>query len=110
MIYLITFISAVSAALGQLLLKLGSHERQEILDFFNLYNMTGLTCYVIGLLLWVYSLSRLPMSVVYAFSTVTFILVYILSHFLLNESLPPWSMVGIALIVVGFLCIILGQM
>ncbi len=109
MLYIIIFISAISAALGQILLKIGSTEKQSLAEFINTYNILGCFCYLIGLLLWIYSLSKLPLSIVYVFTMITFVLVYIFSHLLLKESLSWFALIGIGFIILGFLFIALGQ-
>ena len=109
MIYFITFIISISATLGQILLKIGSTEKQSFFDFINIYNICGCFCYLFSLLLWIYSLSKLPLSIVYVFTMITFVLVYIFSHLLLKESLSWFALIGIGFIILGFLFIALGQ-
>ena len=87
MVYWIITLSAVLAALGQILLKLGASEKTNLLAFINWNSFLGCLCYVVGLLLWIYSLSKLSLSAAYAFTLVTFVLAYIFSKIWLHESI-----------------------
>lgn len=109
MVYWIITLSAVLAALGQILLKLGASDKNNLLAFINWYSFLGCLCYIIGLLLWIYSLSKLPLSAAYAFTLVTFVLVYMFSKTWLHESLSWIAIAGIVLVIAGFICISVGQ-
>ena len=109
MVYVIITLSAILAATGQILLKLGAANKTSLVEFLNLYSFLGCLCYGIGLLLWIFSLSKLPLSVAYAFTLVTFVLVFLLSKLWLHEPLSWLAIVGIGLIVAGFICIGIGQ-
>ena len=99
-IFLLT-ISSVSAAVGQLLLKKGADGRSEILDFINAPLMLGLAFYACGVVIWIYVLSLEKLVNVYAFTAMTFVLVYLGGAFLLHEQVSKSAMIGIALILAG---------
>lgn len=109
MVYWIITLSAVLAAVGQILLKLGALGKTNLWAFINWYSFLGCLCYVIGLLLWIYSLSKLPLSAAYAFTLVTFVLVYVFSKIWLHEPLSWIAIIGIVLVIAGFVCISTGQ-
>ncbi len=99
-IFLLT-ISSVSAAVGQLLLKKGADGRSEILDFINAPLMLGLAFYAGGVVIWIYVLSLEKLVNVYAFTALTFVLVYLGGALLLHEQVSKSAMIGIALISAG---------
>lgn len=65
--------------------------------------LIGLAMYGIGAVLWLLALSRAPLSYVYSFTALTFVLVMISSWLLLGEPIPLLRVVGILLILGGFL-------
>lgn len=107
---ILLFLSALLAAGGQLMLKLGAVAgAQTVRDFVNLKVFLGLSFYFLGMLIWIYCLSRVPLSLVYAFTALTFFLVYLLAWMFLGEQLHPLSAFGLALIFAGFACVVIGQ-
>ena len=71
------------AASGQLMLKLGAEAGgRSVSDFINLKILLGLSFYFLGMLIWIYCLSRVPLSLVYAFTALTFCLVYVFAMLL----------------------------
>lgn len=107
--YFIVFLSAVMASLGQVYLKIGASNKSHWLEFINWHCFFGCVCYFIGLLLWIYSLSKLPLTIVYAFTMVTFVLVYVLNWLILNEPISKTTFLGMVVISIGFAIIYLGQ-
>jgi len=101
MTILLLTVSSVSAAVGQLLLKKGADGRSEILDFVNAPLILGLAFYAGGVLIWIYALSVEKLVSVYAFTALTFVLVYLGGAFLLHEQISRPALVGIALILAG---------
>lgn len=107
---LLMFLSALMAASGQLMLKLGAEAGgRSVSDFINLKIFLGLSFYFLGMLIWIYCLSRVPLSLVYAFTALTFCLVYVFAWMFLGERLYPLSSIGLVLIFVGFACVVVGQ-
>lgn len=107
--YLIIFGSAILAAFGQIFLKIGASQKTHWLEFINWYSFSGCLCYGLGLLLWIYSLSKLPLSIAYLFTMVTFSLVYFLSWLFLNEPISKLTILGIFVIGIGIILTYLGQ-
>lgn len=102
-IYFILFLSSICAAIGQIFLKKGSF------SLINWYLFFGLGLYFLGFGLWIYSLSKVNLTVVYAFTLWTFILVYLLSYVVLDESVSVLSFIGLGFVVLGFSLIVKGQ-
>ena len=61
----------------------------------------GFILYGFSAFLWIYALKYLPLSRVYPFTFLTFVLVLVLSYLIFGERLSPINFVGIALIVIG---------
>jgi multidrug transporter EmrE-like cation transporter len=99
-ILLLTF-SAVLAASGQLLFKVGAREANSLVDFFNLPIIIGLVFYACSTAIWIYTLSYSKLVNVYAFTALTFVLVYAGGVFIIDEEIALAGMVGIFMILVG---------
>lgn len=79
-----------------------------LLDFFNPRIAAGLALYLLGSCLWVYCLSRAPLSVVYPFNALNFVLVAFLAFAFLDERLSLLSLCGLGFILLGIGCLALA--
>jgi undecaprenyl phosphate-alpha-L-ara4N flippase subunit ArnE len=102
------FAGSFLGAIGQVLLKLGADGATRLPDYLNLKLASGLAAYGIGTLLWIWALSRVPLNLAYAFTALTFLLVYLASVLVIGERLPTLSYVGLALVLSGFLLLSFG--
>lgn len=93
--------AAFSAAIGQLLFRVGAEGRTLFVEFINLPIITGLCFYAAGTAIWIYALSQEKLVDVYAFTALTFVLVYIGGVILLKESIDLMGGLGVALVLVG---------
>jgi len=93
------------AAAGQVLFKIGASGRETIYSFFNSWIVAGLVAYALGTLLWIYALSKVRLTVVYPFTALTFVLVYLFGILILHEPATSKALVGVALILVGLFLI-----
>jgi len=93
--------SAFLAAGGQLLLKLGAGGREQFANFLNGPLFAGLFMYAIGTIIWIYVLSKESLVNVFAFTALTFVLVYLGGVFLLNEKVALSGIIGILLVLSG---------
>ncbi|WP_407278906.1 hypothetical protein U5817_22645 [Aromatoleum evansii] len=98
---LVLTIAAFSAASGQLLFKLGAKGNVTWIQFLNAQILLGLTFYAIGTALWIYALSFEKLVTVYAFSALTFVLVYLGGVFLLHERISIQASVGVGVVLLG---------
>lgn len=98
-------LAAISAASGQLLFKIGAKGNISLIQFMNIPILAGLTLYAIGTALWIYALSHEDLVTVYAFTALTFVLVYIGGAFLLHERISLQAMIGVASILIGLFLI-----
>ena len=70
--------------------------------------LSGMLCYAVSLLLWLYVLSRIQVSLAYPFHAGGYILAAIVAWRFLGES-PTWlNLLGMALIFLGLLCLSVG--
>jgi drug/metabolite transporter (DMT)-like permease len=102
-IYLV--IGCILAAVGQVFFKLGVNGTSGLTGFVNLKVATGLVSYGLGTLLWLMALAKLPLSKVYPFTILTFLMVYVASFAMLGEKISPSLLVGSALIISGLIVI-----
>lgn len=94
-------LAAISAAGGQLLFRVGARGRVHWLEFMNLPLFAGLVLYVVGTVVWIYALSKESIVNVYAFTALTFVLVYLGGIFLMGEHLNAAGFAGIGLVLCG---------
>jgi drug/metabolite transporter (DMT)-like permease len=97
--------SSILAAIGQVMLKIGSGQVAVTGSVINIFLATGLALYALGLALWLYGLSAAPLLVVYPFTLLTFVIVGLLSVFYLGESFSFNVALGWLIIITGVLVI-----
>jgi drug/metabolite transporter (DMT)-like permease len=105
---LLLTLSAVSASVGQLLFKVGAKGHTQFSEFLNPYIVLGAVLYGAATAVWIFVLSREPLVKVYAFTTLTFALVYIGGVFFLKETLTTTAIFGVLLVLTGLYCIVNG--
>lgn len=104
--YALLLTAALCAAAGQILFKLGATNRASLIAFVNPQIIGGGALYFLGAVLWVVALSKLPLSVAYPFTVLTFVLVYLASVFLLGERPAPSAVFGVLLVLAGLAAIL----
>jgi len=104
--FLLLSLAAFSAASGQLLFKIGAKGRTAWLDFLNVPILLGLLLYAMGTILWIYVLSYEKLVNVYAFTALTFVLVYLGGVLLLHESISIQAGIGVAAVLGGLYLIV----
>lgn len=108
-LYALLVLSAFSAAGGQTLFRVGAQGRTALAQFLNLPIAAGIALYGVSTLLWIYSLSRLPLKNVYPFTALTFVLVYGAAVLILGER-PTWrGFVGIGVVLAGLYFVVSDQ-
>lgn len=99
-------LAAMFAAAGQLLFKVGASQSSHWKDFINPSIALGLVSYGLGTVLWIITLSRLPLKVVYPFVALTLVLVYVGAALLLGERVTPRGLLGTLVVMVGLALIL----
>lgn len=111
--YLLIFSSIGLAAFGQIVLKVGMARNGEISlsvgpllqAITNPFVLGGLSLYGISLLIWLVVLSREDLSFVYPMVAFSYVLTTILAKFFLKEDVPALRWLGLALILMGIICV-----
>lgn len=93
--------AAFLAAIGQLLLRVGAHGRESLLAFVNWNIFFGLFLYATSTCIWIYTLSHERLVEVYAFTALTFVLVYLGGVVLLDEHVDLRTSAGVAFVLFG---------
>jgi drug/metabolite transporter (DMT)-like permease len=119
---IILILVSISIAVGgQLLLKIGLNKIGSIsVDSFSSLGqlflgiiksplvLTGLFCYVISAAIWLVVLSAVDLSFAYPFIGLTYVLILIISKFVLREDVNPIRWIGAAVITAGVILISRG--
>ena len=103
--YIFVLCGALLAAIGQVFFKLGAAGAVGLFDFINVRTISGLLLYGVSTVLWIFALSKLPLSRVYPFTVLTFLIVYAASILYLREPLTVPIACGAALVLVGLVII-----
>jgi small multidrug resistance pump len=104
--YAVLLIAAVCAAAGQVFFKLGAANRTSLLTFLNPQIASGGILYFLGAVLWIWALSKVPLTVAYPFTILTFVLVYLASVLILGERPTPAALAGVGLVLAGLTVIL----
>lgn len=98
--------SSLCAGLGQVLFKMGAGGANSWKEFLNFRIGLGLFLYIVSTVIWIYALSFARLHVVYAFTTLTFAFVYLLSAIVLRERFDLNGVVGVLFVLLGLYFII----
>jgi len=105
-------VSVSLGAVGQLCLKYGVNQLgagvgpvQVLKGIFTPYVLAGFVCYGLSSLFYLWVLSKLSLSFAYPFVALSFVMVTVLSWWLLGEALPGLRILGVALIMAGVLTV-----
>ena len=107
-IHALLLLSSFSAAAGQILLKQGATGRSALIAFINPWVGGGLALYGVGTMIWIFALSRAPLTLVYPYTALTFVLVYLTGVLFFGEAAPRLAVVGVGRVLLGLLLINLG--
>jgi drug/metabolite transporter (DMT)-like permease len=107
MVYLVLFANIVLLVTGQTVWKLGLEQAGGLrLDnlvsvLFSPLILLGIVIYGLATVLWLYVLSRLPISLAYPLQSIAFLLGLVVAILVFKESVPPNRWVGAAIILGG---------
>jgi multidrug transporter EmrE-like cation transporter len=101
---------------GQLFLKSGAGHLAGfgrlgflLAAFRNVHVLSGLAAWAASTICWLYVLRVAPLSRAYGLTSLTYVLIFLSSVFLLGERVRPVHTVGTALIVAGIACLLYGE-
>ena len=117
MIYLLLLFDIMLTVSAQLALRMGARQLQSGLSFAlifeplkNMFLLAGMALFAVSFFLYVFILSKLQLNIVYPVATGTIlVLITILSHFFLKETLTTLQVVGILTILVGVVLVLLPR-
>lgn len=109
---LLTIVSVVLGAIGQILVKLGAKNldlnvtgskifHSLLLILRNVPIMSGMIIYGLSFLLWVKVLSKVELSYAYPMVSLGYILILVFSYFLFHENISLTRLLGVFLIIAG---------
>ncbi len=117
----ITFLIIVSGvmlnAAAQLLLKTGTNSlgtlfssKESVLSevfriLFQPFILGGLVSYVISVSLWIFALSKVPVSIAYPMLSIGYIVNAIAAYYFFGEGLTSQKILGISIIVIGVILV-----
>jgi drug/metabolite transporter (DMT)-like permease len=111
--FLMILVCVLLGSAGQLALKHGmtavgrfSAETHQLLPTFvrafsNPWVIAGFTCYGLSSLMWMVVVSRVPLSLAYPMISMGYVIVVIMSRFLLNEEVSALRFAGTLVICAG---------
>ncbi|MED4968198.1 EamA family transporter [Parageobacillus toebii] len=93
---------------GQFLWKYGMMKTTFKLDplsiikiLFSPFIFSGLVMYGFATILWLFILSRVPLSIAYPVQSIAYVLAVFGAYFIFNEPLSPTKIIGAILIILG---------
>lgn len=102
---MLVLLASLLASAGQIFLKLGADGAVGLADYMNMRIAFGFALYGVGTIIWVMALSKLPLSKVYPFTVLTFVLVYAASFVVLGERITVQVLAGALLVLAGLVVI-----
>jgi drug/metabolite transporter (DMT)-like permease len=98
--------TVILLSIGQIVFKLAAADvvldRSEFLySLFSLKSIAGFAVYTAASVLWIISIKDLELSIAYPFAALAFLIVPILSYFILDESVSWNTFAGGAFIILG---------
>lgn len=67
--------------------------------------IVALSCYVIGVVVWILALSRVPVSIAFPMLSMAYVVNAIAAWYLLGEAFNPIKLVGMGVIILGVVII-----
>lgn len=99
------FLTAVSQALLKLAVKKYGAKSIRIKDYLNPYVVTGYLLMFITTILSVFALKAVPLSLLLAMESLTYVFVLVFSFFVFKEKIKRDRFIGVFLILLGILII-----
>jgi len=101
-------IAVLTAACGQILIKLGAPSPFTLAGLFDVKLLAGLGLYGISALAWVAALGKQDLGRLYPFTAATFVLVMLGSALILHETWGLRQCIGATLVLAGLYVITAG--
>lgn len=111
---IILFIAIAMGAVGQIAMKAGMNRVMEksggdlgpIIKalpriFTDIFVLAGVTIYVLSTVLWLWVLSKVPLSFAYPCISISYIIIIIAGKWVFKERIDKWKIAAIVLILLG---------
>jgi drug/metabolite transporter (DMT)-like permease len=108
-------VTVILISIGQVLFKLSSKDLKienfhDIIGFIlNRYLILALIIYVISTALWIFTLSKMELGFSYLLLSLSYPLILLLSHILLQEELSSYKLFSILLILLANVTLLYGD-
>ncbi|BDG37545.1 EamA family transporter [Saccharococcus caldoxylosilyticus] len=106
--FVLILLNTVILVAGQFLWKYGMMKTTFKLDplsiikiLFSPFIFSGLVMYGFATILWLFILSRVPLSVAYPVQSIAYVLAVFGAYFVFHEPLSPTKIIGVILIILG---------
>ncbi|OQO99568.1 EamA family transporter [Geobacillus sp. 44B] len=106
--FVLILLNTVILVAGQFLWKYGMMKTTLKLDplsiikiLFSPFIFSGLVMYGFATILWLFILSRVPLSVAYPVQSIAYVLAVFGAYFVFHEPLSPTKIIGVILIILG---------
>jgi drug/metabolite transporter (DMT)-like permease len=106
--FLLVLLNITLLVTGQTLWKLGipkgtplNSVGKIIMVMFSPWVMAGLALYVVATVIWIYLLSKLPLSLLYPMQSLAYVAAVIVSIVVFHEHVSLMRWIGVAIILVG---------
>jgi drug/metabolite transporter (DMT)-like permease len=108
---LISIFTAILMALGQLLFKLGADNIQQFTNLPNyLYQIvssgkliSACVIYALAIFIWVWALTQAPLSRIYPFTALAYVLTPLFAYLILDEKVNLQFLLGTLLLLAGII-------
>lgn len=107
--YLLILLNTLILVSGQFLWKFGMVNKEDSFSsigdiiklLFSPYIITGLTMYGFATVLWLFILTRVPLSVAYPLQSLAYVFAVFGAFFVFNEPLSMMKITGVLMIMIG---------
>ena len=106
--FVLILLNTVILVAGRFLWKYGMMKTTFKLDplsiikiLFSPFIFSGLVMYGFATILWLFILSRVPLSVAYPVQSIAYVLAVFGAYFVFHEPLSPTKIIGVILIILG---------
>ena len=107
--YVLILLNTLILVSGQFLWKFGMMNKEnsfssvgEVIKLMlSPYILSGLTMYGFATVLWLFILTRVPLSVAYPLQSLAYVFAVFGAYFIFNESLSIMKIAGVLLIIIG---------
>ncbi len=114
----VLFIAIAMGAVGQIAMKAGMNRVRDKSGgdlgpmikalpriFTDLYVLGGITIYVLSTVLWLWVLSKVPLSFAYPCISISYIIIIIAGKWVFRERIDAWKIAAIVLILAGVIAL-----